>query len=361
ADIACFDSHHLNHLTPNTFCMDLYTAAMRFCMGDMDEPGFRAHARMAIDALIQGTDRHAMALLFRHLSADRIASFDPGEVSAEDADAAVDALVARLSEPDLRLGGLDHSGFKDYTEGPATGVPVLLRQDAYKALTEPVTFRNLDGSTVETVHTARFGEIEQRFYATTPEGRALYDECLRTADANKAQHPSMVADDFPGYQRMQREAYARFPGSLDELLARGLVYGRYTPTHLGTEAARDGRVFETTDIQSLVGQGFVHVEGLRYEDFLPFSAAGIFASNLDQYGTDTMAGQKPAYTQRDLEEIMGRRIVDPNTVYSGLEARSLLDTYGSLGILERIGEQAHRSLESRAEACRVVLDAGCAV
>ncbi|TVQ29800.1 MAG: DUF1338 family protein, partial [Phycisphaeraceae bacterium] len=26
ADIACFDTHHLNHLTPNTFCMDLYTA-----------------------------------------------------------------------------------------------------------------------------------------------------------------------------------------------------------------------------------------------------------------------------------------------------------------------------------------------
>ena len=32
ADIACFESHHLNHLTPNTFCMDLYTGAMKFCL-----------------------------------------------------------------------------------------------------------------------------------------------------------------------------------------------------------------------------------------------------------------------------------------------------------------------------------------
>ena len=42
ADIACFESHHLNHLTPNTFCMDLYTAAMKFCMGEMNEATFRS-------------------------------------------------------------------------------------------------------------------------------------------------------------------------------------------------------------------------------------------------------------------------------------------------------------------------------
>jgi uncharacterized glyoxalase superfamily metalloenzyme YdcJ len=36
ADISCFQSHHLNHLTPNTFCMDLYTAAMKHCLGEVD-------------------------------------------------------------------------------------------------------------------------------------------------------------------------------------------------------------------------------------------------------------------------------------------------------------------------------------
>ena len=33
--------------------------------------------------------------------------------------------------------------------------------------------------------------------------------------------------------------------------------------------------------------------GLRYEDFLPISAAGIFASNLGQYGTKSTAAAKP--------------------------------------------------------------------
>src|SRR5215475_6379790 len=36
ADIACFEFHHLNHLTPNTLCMDVYTNAMKFCLGEVD-------------------------------------------------------------------------------------------------------------------------------------------------------------------------------------------------------------------------------------------------------------------------------------------------------------------------------------
>ena len=44
ADIACFESHHLNHLTPNTLCMDLYTAAMKHCMGELGEAEFLARA-----------------------------------------------------------------------------------------------------------------------------------------------------------------------------------------------------------------------------------------------------------------------------------------------------------------------------
>jgi uncharacterized glyoxalase superfamily metalloenzyme YdcJ len=77
-----------------------------------------------------------------------------------------------LQQDDLALSKLKHSGFKDFTEGPPEDTPVLLRQDSYKALTEQVKFRNADGSVVDTVHTARFGEIEQRFYATTAKGRA---------------------------------------------------------------------------------------------------------------------------------------------------------------------------------------------
>ncbi len=64
ADIACFGSHHLNHLTPNTFCMDLYTAAMKKCMGEIDDAEFGARATRAHGADGRGDDerRHAAAV-----------------------------------------------------------------------------------------------------------------------------------------------------------------------------------------------------------------------------------------------------------------------------------------------------------
>ena len=53
---------------------------------------------------------------------------------------------------------------------------------------------------IETTHTARFGEIEERFYATTPAGRALYDECLAAAEAARAADPSLARRDFAAYE-----------------------------------------------------------------------------------------------------------------------------------------------------------------
>ncbi|MFM9182028.1 MAG: 2-oxoadipate dioxygenase/decarboxylase family protein, partial [Phycisphaerales bacterium] len=57
ADIACFHAHHLNHLTPNTLLMDLYVAAMKHCMGELDEAGFRRRATRALERLAKAADR----------------------------------------------------------------------------------------------------------------------------------------------------------------------------------------------------------------------------------------------------------------------------------------------------------------
>ena len=81
--------------------------------------------------------------------------------------------------------------------------------------------------------------------------------------------------------------------------------------------------------------GYAQVEGLRYEDFLPVSAAGIFASNLNQYGTKSTAAQRPTYTQAMLEEIMGIKIVDADTQYREMEAGSVRETLAALGIAAR--------------------------
>jgi uncharacterized glyoxalase superfamily metalloenzyme YdcJ len=351
ADIACFQSHHLNHLTPNTLCMDLYTSAMKFALGELDREKFIHRATVALNWLRGVADRDYMKLHFRHLSLDDIKAYTPRDVTDEQIRLWAENLADRLSGADLDLSRLNHSGFKDFTEGPDVDTPVLLRQDSYKALTEPVTFHQPDGSSVDANHTARFGEIEQRFYATTGAGRAHYDQCLANADGAREKQPGLAKSDYDAYLRLYGDAFAEFPKTLPELLDQRLVFGRYSATEAGrANAASAG----ATDINQLVRLGFAEYEGLRYEDFLPFSAAGIFASNLGQYGTKT-SGEKPVYTQATLEEIMGRPIVDPNVVYGGLEAESLLDTYQALGLSVRLSPAERADLENAVSAYRQML------
>lgn len=338
ADIACFNSHHLNHLTPNTLWMDLYTAAMKFCFGELEEPAFEMRAERALHALLRSASRDYLKLHFKHLSWAEIEGFAVVEVTGRDISNWVKELSQRLQRADLALQQLNHAGFKDFTEGPAEDTPVLLRQDSYKALTEPVEFQQTDGSVVAAQHTARFGEIEQRFYATTPKGRALYDECLAAADAMKQAQPDLIKTDFPAYQAAYAQCFAPFPKTLLELLRAGLIYGCYSVTPTGLGAAQVNAVPDL-DLLELVERGYIYAEGVRYEDFLPISAAGIFASNLGQYGTKSTAATKPIYTQQMLEAIMGKPIIDANVTYYGQEAESLLTVHRELGILDRFAAE----------------------
>jgi uncharacterized glyoxalase superfamily metalloenzyme YdcJ len=331
ADIACFESHHLNHLTPNTFCMDLYTSAMKFCLGELTADLFARRAQQALDFLFTFADRDWMKLHFKHLSSEAIDAYPARAVPPDAAAELAQTLCQRLQQPDLTLAKLNHAGFKDFTEGPAEDTPVLLRQDSYKALTEPVQFRETDGTTVDTVHTARFGEIEQRFYATTPKGRALYDECLAAADKIREGQPDLIKRDYEGYQKAYAKCFAPFPKTLAGLLDEKLVFVRYSTTDKGLAAAKAGKI-KTGDMAELLRLGFARVEGLRYEDFLPFSAAGIFASNLGQYGTKSTAKARPTYSQATLEKIMGREIVDPNATYARQEADSIESVREELGL-----------------------------
>lgn len=347
ADIACFESHHLNHLTPNTFCMDLFTSAMKFCMGEMNEPAFRDRAQRALGRVASRSDRDAMRLLFRHLTPSEIDGFDPGHPGPDVVGQLAASLISRLKQADLALTSLKHAGFKDFTEGPSEDTPILLRQDAYKALTEPVRFRNADGSEAEASHTARFGEIEQRFYATTPAGRELYDACLAQAEAAREKDPTLPKRDIDAYERAYAAPFVPFPKTLRGLIEGGFVHGRFRATEHG-KANRHS--ISTTDLNELVRLDFVRAEGLRYEDFLPVSAAGIFASNLNQYGTRSTAAVRPTYTRKTLEDVMGKRIVDAAAVYRAIEARSILDTHRELGTLARLAAGEQAELEQAAAA-----------
>jgi uncharacterized glyoxalase superfamily metalloenzyme YdcJ len=176
----------------------------------------------------------------------------------------IDELYARMSARGIEM--------IDRIQGPPRtpdGQPdVLLRQTSFRALAEPRTFREPDGSVVEGSLQVRFGEVEQRGVALTPAGRELYD--AEGVDGLPDTDEGLDAADLAYYVRGE-------DGSLSPIV---------------------------------------------YEDFLPKSAAGIFASNLTGEGRlDT--GQRAAARDAGwLRDVLGRELHDPYALYEATRAAS---------------------------------------
>ncbi|SUB16695.1 Uncharacterized protein conserved in bacteria [Pantoea agglomerans] len=70
---------------------------------------------------------------------------------------------------------------------------------------------------IQGTHTARFGEIEQRGVALTPQGRALYDRLLSEAGSGQdnqqhQQHLAAIFRDFPDDETtLRQQELAWFP------------------------------------------------------------------------------------------------------------------------------------------------------
>lgn len=170
-------------------------------------------------------------------------------------------LTPRVADIDAAHNRMRERGMeiKATIEGPPRrDVPILLRQTAFKALTEAVEFKTESGW--ETAHhTARFGEIEQRGIALTPKGRGLYDRCLAAKD------------------------FSDFPDTREDIYKSGLAY------------------FDKNG------------EPLTYEDFLPVSAAGIFRSNLRETGEARLT--QATGNQSVFEAALGRPVLDMFELY----------------------------------------------
>ena len=225
----------------------------------------------------------------------------------------INHLTPRTLDIDAVQQGMPERGItpKAVIEGPPhRDCPMLLRQTAFKALSEPVDFPDDDGSCKAGFHTARFGEIEQRGIALTPAGRALYDDLLTRARAKVM--PAPDGSNAATYADALEMEFKVFPDTWAELYVQKLAYFTF---HLVADTGQNlGAGFE-----GLVEAGGIELVPITYEDFLPVSAAGIFRSNLGDEQGDTFTGDE---MQAAFERLLGVPVLDPDTIYAELQDRS---------------------------------------
>ncbi|MEZ0362186.1 DUF1338 family protein [Mycobacterium sp. pUA109] len=177
----------------------------------------------------------------------------------------IDELYRRMSARGITM--IDKIQGPPRWDGPA----VLLRQTSFRALAEPRRFRRADGTVTDGTLRVRFGEVEARGVALTPAGRERYDAAMRTADPARvwAQH---------------------FPATDADMAAAGLAY------YYGGDPAKP----------------------VVYEDFLPASAAGIFASNLDRDAQASAVADDSGYSSDWMAGAIDHLIHDPYRLYAAL-------------------------------------------
>lgn len=217
----------------------------------------------------------------------------------------INHLTPRVLDIDKARARMAERSFapKETIEGPPPrAFPVLLRQTSFKALEEPIVFRDARGAARAGLHGARFGEIEQRGAALTRAGRARYDRWIAEGG----------------------DLSAHLPDDAATLRREGLACFRYDVTEAGRRAAGAkglGAKGSDASIDRLIGEGLLAATPILYEDFLPVSAAGIFRSNLG--GQGAAPDDIPAGDRRALERAIGSPIHDEFGLYAKEEAGSL--------------------------------------
>lgn len=228
-------------------------------LGERDAEAFLQQATAAFALSREPVDRR----WYEHLERISSVAADIGGVEATH----INHLTPRVLDIDALYRRMGERGIEmiDRIQGPPARHPapdVLLRQTSFRALDEPRRFREPDGSVTEGHLRVRFGEVEARAVALTPRGRELYDA----------------------------HGAGALPGTEEELHAADLAY--YTRSADGT------------------------LEPIVYEDFLPKSAAGIFASNLTGEGRSDARARAAARDAHWLRDALGRPLHDPYDLYA---------------------------------------------
>lgn len=202
----------------------------------------------------------------------------------------------------------------DSIQGPPRwpGPDVLLRQTSFRALGEPRTFLEADGSISTTSLRVRFGEVEARGIALTRAGRAVYDRMMLAVDEAVVGLPRGEAA-----QRAAEVWATGFPATEIEMAIADLGFFTFTVVADRPEGTPPERLAE------LIEGGWVVPEPIVYEDFLPRSAAGIFQSNLTSEGAKDTTQESTELDEEWMAAAIGRTVHDPFALYSAQREASL--------------------------------------
>lgn len=275
-----------------------------------DATRFLAGATAAFELSSEPVDRQ----WYERLAAVSAVAADIGGVTSTH----INHLTPRVLDIDDLYARMTARGITmiDEIQGPPRwdGPDVLLRQTSFRALAEPRRMREPDGSVRTGELRVRFGEVEARGIALTRAGRDLYDELVLEVDRRTAGLPA--AERHVVKQQVWRE---RLPDTELELAAQGLGWFRYR-----VAPSRPRRPSPGVDLADLLRDGTLVAEPIVYEDFLPRSAAGIFASNLDDAGHRDAKVSGVDRGPGWLAEAMQRDLTDPLLLY-GEQSRDSLD------------------------------------
>ena len=238
----------------------------------------------------------------------------------------INHLTPRVLDIDDLYASMQARGVQmiDEIQGPPRwhGPDVLLRQTSFRALAEPRTFREPNGDIRAGGAAGALRRGRGTRHRPDPSGAAPLRPARRRG--RSAPRTGVRPNTTGGRRGRVDRRTSRLGGRTGR---QDLAFFTFHPLQRipdGTEPPRH--------LAGLLAGGWLVAEPIVYEDFLPRSAAGIFASNLSGRG-EMDAAQGGAHRDADwLSEAIGRPIRVPEEVYAEQRAVSLTRAAAVLGV-----------------------------
>ena len=132
----------------------------------------------------------------------------------------------------------------------------------------------------------------------------------------EAGRPKDDGSNADAYYKVLHETFEAFPSDHTAMRAQEMAYFTYFVTDKGKAYSGD----VSSSLDAMIADGLVDFIPIVYEDFLPVSAAGIFASNAsDKDHVDDFESS----SKEDFEKALGHEVINPFALYAAVESKSI--------------------------------------